>query len=777
MKKLLTVLLSSLVLFAHPMGNFSVSHFSQLQLTPHGVELRYVLDLAEIPTFELLRAWQIDRSAPARELNLSASRQAREWLQHLDLTTDGHPVKAAFESVRATIIDGAGNLPILRMDMRAHVNTRGGILEFEDRNYPERAGWKEIVVLAVNGALVKQVSQSDKSLSQALTKYPPDPTIAPPQDLRARVDWTITPPVVLARTLANPPVAQSPIQPKQSTVSLIPQPHHAIVSAAAPASMTAQGAPAGSIVRGDLLSRLLHRSDLSLFVMLIGLAAAFGLGAFHALTPGHGKAVVAAYLVGSRGTPKHAVFLGLTVTATHTAGVFALGLLTLFASRYILPERLFPVLSLVSGALVAFIGFTLLFRRLSLALGVGQAHLHPHIHSQADGDPTDTHVHFPGDTPHSHLPPGSNGEAVSWRGLLALGISGGLLPCPSALIVLLSAVALHRVAYGLLLVLAFSFGLAATLTSIGLAFVYAGRWLSRFASFSGASQLRRFLPVLSALVVACLGLGISYEAAEQVGFHPALLLAQWGAVASGHTPLSSMGALAVLGFGLILGFKHATEADHVIAVSSIVSEHRKISKVAIIGALWGAGHTLTLVLVGCVVLLLRVAIPEHVANVLEFGVAVMIIGLSGTALARALRGRSDIHAHRHAHGGSEHMHLHFHDEPSADHPAVDHEIHRVSRVGLKPLLVGAMHGLAGSAALTLLVLTQVSSVSLGLGYLLIFGTGSILGMMMVSVVIGLPFALSARHLAGATLRLQALAGIVGVSFGCWYAFNTGSAFF
>ena len=280
--------------------------------------------------------------------------------------------------------------------------------------------------------------------------------------------------------------------------------------------------------------------------------------------------------------------------------------------------------------------------------------------------------------------------------------------------------------------------------------------------------------LLSAFVVAC----ACYFVMWQAGLNPiaivAGVLAQWTATMSGQKPLSSMGVLAVLGFGLILGFKHATEADHVIAVSNIVSEHRKLSKVAIVGGLWGAGHTATLLLVGLFVLLLRVTIPERIANYLEFGVALMIIGLSGTALARALQGRRDMHSHRHSHGSSQHTHLHFHDT-GMEHDEAAHHAHTVGRVGLKPFLVGAMHGLAGSAALTLLVLSQVSSVILGLAYLAIFGIGSIFGMMAVSVLIGLPFALSAQRLAGATLKLQAITGLVGLLFGAWYAFHVGSA--
>jgi sulfite exporter TauE/SafE len=359
-----------------------------------------------------------------------------------------------------------------------------------------------------------------------------------------------------------------------------------------------------------------------------------------------------------------------------------------------------------------------------------------------------------GGRPHSHLPPQTSDGAINWRNLLALGVSGGLLPCPSALVVLLSAVALHRVGYGLLLVVAFSIGLATTLTGIGLAFVYAGRWFSQFRSGGETQWLRKVLPVLSAFVVACLGAAICYQAVRQMGVNP-IAMAQtaflrWQSIASGQTSLFSMGSWAVLAFGLILGFKHATEADHVMAVSTIVSEHRNLVKVAVVGGLWGLGHTLMLVVVGIIVLLLGVGIPANISHYLEFGVGIMIIWLSAIALIRALHGRP--HVHTHPHGEEIHS-------------------HSTSRIGLKPLLVGAMHGLAGSAALTLLVLTQVHSVLLGICYLVIFGFGSIFGMMAVSTLIGLPFALSMGHLNKFAVGLQAVAGFVGVCFGCWYSYS------
>ncbi len=240
--------------------------------------------------------------------------------------------------------------------------------------------------------------------------------------------------------------------------------------------------------------------------------------------------------------------------------------------------------------------------------------------------------------------------------------------------------------------------------------------------------------------------------------------------------MSSLSAFALLGLGLVFGLKHATEADHVVAVSTIVSQERSLLRSAVVGALWGVGHTAALVVVGVIVLTLRVAVPEQVAGWLEFGVALMIIGLGASALLRARGRRADVHLHQHRHDGVAHVHLHFH-EHGNEHKGAGRSAHShaVSRIGFKPLLVGAMHGLAGSAALTLLVLTQVSSTALGLLYLAVFGVGSILGMLLMSALVGLPFALSARRFNGVHYGLQTAAGALSVAFGLWYAYETGVA--
>lgn len=809
---------------AHPLGNFTVNHFARVEAGAERVRVRYVVDMAEIPTFQ--QSQTIDADADGKlsqeELNTYLRRVVPQYVEGLVVTAGGVrvPLKSIAEGISVPV--GDGGLSTLRVETQLEgklpPGEAGGVrrLRFENNNDRGRAGWYEIVAAPAPGAAIFDSTAYGSAVTDELRAYPQDLLFAPLNERAA--EFSLSP-------AGGVPEGAKPLSARD-------------------------GSPVAAPSR-DRFAELIAVPELTTGVALLGLLFATGLGAIHALSPGHGKTVVGAYLVGSRGTPSHAAFLGLTVTITHTAGVFALGLVTLFASQYVVPERLYPVLGFVSGAIVLSIGLSLFIRRLRAMIGGatpvhdhhhhhddahehshqghtheahdhGHHHHHEHEHFDAPGQsPTHDHVHshthahshghhvhshhehshhdhehshhsHAGDPfvhthdghTHSHLPPGADGGPVTWRSLLALGISGGLLPCPSALVVLLSAITLGRVGYGLALVVAFSVGLAATLTAIGLLFVYAKQFIERPMRRSG---LVRVLPVASALVIACVGAVLCYEALAQMDVQPAAAFAAQSAnvvaapgthvAASDDPSLASLGALAVLGLGLVFGLKHATEADHVVAVSTIVSEHRNLWRAALVGALWGAGHTASLIVVGVVVLALRVTIPERVGAWLEFGVALMIIGLGIAALARALSQRSDVHVHRHTHDGVAHAHVHFHEggtEHEANVAAAAHS-HAVTRIGLKPLIVGAVHGLAGSAALTLLVLTQIQSMVIGLLYLIVFGVGSIVGMLMMSSLVGLPFALSARRFSGWTNALQTIAGVLSIAFGIWYAYDTGVA--
>jgi len=418
--------------------------------------VEYALDLAEIPTFELLRAWKLERDAPWVELQKRSSEQAREWLRHLTFVVNGKTEPARFDSAQLAIADGAGNLPILRITTRAHVPAAGGKLQYEDRNFPARAGWKEIVI------------NSGRDITHGLTQYPSDPTIAPPQDLRAEIKWNAAEPVITAA--AAPAISPTP----------------------PPIAVRAAPAQIGAVVRGDFLSKLLHEQKITPWMMLVAMLSAFVLGAGHALTPGHGKTIVAAYLVGSRGALKHAAFLGAMVTLTHTIAVFALGIAVLFLFHYVVPEQVAVWLGAISGFSIVAVGAWIFYKRLRHA----RAHAHHHHHHHGYDHDHDHHHH---DHSHSHVP-----DELSWGGLAALGASGGLVPCESALVLLLGAIALGRTGLGLLLLVSFSLGLAVVLIAIGCVVLYAKNLLP--ARKAGGSAFFRWVSVISPAVVTTVGL-------------------------------------------------------------------------------------------------------------------------------------------------------------------------------------------------------------------------------------------------------------------------------
>jgi len=234
------------------------------------------------------------------------------------------------------------------------------------------------------------------------------------------------------------------------------------------------------------------------------------------------------------------------------------------------------------------------------------------------------------------------------------------------------------------------------------------------------------------------------------------------------------GSVALLALGFALGVKHATEADHLAAISSIVSQRHSIWQSASVGLLWGAGHTAALLVAGFLVIAAGIAIPEKVANFLELLVALMIIFLGTRVLYIIFRNRPDVHVHAHTHNGKPHIHLHFHDHSHAHNVGVTHNDEHNGLLGWRPVLVGILHGLAGSAALTLLVLSEVvrnGSPMLGFMYLLVFGFGSIGGMLIMTSLIGLPVSLGVRFFRGALLPMRAFAGVLSTTFGFFYAFK------
>jgi nickel/cobalt transporter (NicO) family protein len=425
---------------AHPLGNFTVNHYAGIELAGDRVYVRYALDLAEIPTF------QFGDQVRAEDFAATVARQ-------LELRIDGARVALRPLTHRVVARDGAGGLETLRFDAVYSGPAIGRSLTFADRVFPARIGWREITMRARDGAELLGASAPSASRSDELRAYPRS-LLASPLDVRS----------ASARFVPGDGAAPPP----------------ALDRAASPPAHAGGGFEA-----------LIDRGEFSLGVVLVSLLIAAFWGAAHALTPGHGKALVAGYLVGTRGQPRHAFVLGATVTVTHTAGVFALGLVTLLLSQFVVPERLYPWLTLVSGLLVVAVGLGVLRQRLRARRGRPHDHGHHHGHQ---------HGHH-----HEHAP--------TSRGIVGIGVAAGLLPCPSALVVLLAAIALHRVAFGMALIVAFSIGLAATITAIGLLAVLARRAFSR-ARLDG--PVIRALPAISAAVIVVVGLAIAVRAVPGV---------------------------------------------------------------------------------------------------------------------------------------------------------------------------------------------------------------------------------------------------------------------
>jgi nickel/cobalt exporter len=418
---------------AHPLGNFTINRFSRVEVEGPRVYVRYVLDLAEIPTFQ---AGRIDAQTYARRIARGAI-----------LTVNGRPARLTAGAYALAHPRGAGGLRTTRFEVVLRGPRLAGptAVTYRDTNYAGRIGWREVVV------------GDASSRSRELRAYPQD-LLSSPLDVSS-----------VSTRLAPGAGADEP-----------------------PAPSAGRSLQAPDRVADSGFAGLVGREHLGFWVVLASLGLALFWGAAHALSPGHGKSIVTAYLVGQRGTPRHAALLGLVVTVTHTIGVFSLGLVTLLLSRFIVPEDLYPWLNLVSGLLVVGIGAAVLRARWQHR----RAHRHGHEHHHHD------HHH------HHH----EHGD-LSLRSLLAVGVSGGLLPCPSALVVLLAAISLHRVAYGLVLIVAFSVGLAATITGIGVVAVLAKNAFARL-SFEGRGL--RLLPALSAAAILAAGIGMTIHAIPKV---------------------------------------------------------------------------------------------------------------------------------------------------------------------------------------------------------------------------------------------------------------------
>ena len=321
---------------AHPLGNFTINHYSGLQFTEEAARITYVLDFAEIPTLQQKARLDADGDGKLSD------REANAYLEaEMPSLVEGLRLRAGDEILPLEVLDrsaeyrpGQGGLPTLRIEVHLMAELpkswEGKGAYFADSNYEDTIGWREIVVKGAPGVSVRNTTAPANDVSNELRSYPRDMLSSPP-DVR------------------------------EATFRLVPG-DGAVENETAGRTAVRVGTSFGGVT--GRVDELVSVERLSAAVIAISMMASFFWGAAHALTPGHGKAVVAAYLIGARGTARHAAILGMTVTLTHTAGVFVLGAVTLYLSRYILPEVLYPWLSVASGLLVVLIGLVLLYRNL-----------------------------------------------------------------------------------------------------------------------------------------------------------------------------------------------------------------------------------------------------------------------------------------------------------------------------------------------------------------------------------------------------------------------------
>ncbi|MEJ7772456.1 MAG: hypothetical protein WKF51_11190, partial [Geodermatophilaceae bacterium] len=516
---------------AHPLGNFTVNHYNGLELYPDRIGVLAIVDIAEIPTAQDLQALAPDGTPSEAQLADAAQVQCGDLSRAVIASVDGEAVSWDVQSTALETRPGAGGLPTLRLTCQLSGATdlsRPRTVDFADTYRDDRVGWHEITADGFGVALldppVGAISTSDE-----LQTYPTD-LLSSPLDQRS----------VQLRT-----------EPGQNT------------SAEGPLTQSSGDPFSSFIATMDRYLENLIGGELTLLVGTFAVLLAILLGCGHALLPGHGKTMIAAYLAARRGRGRDAVIVGATVTATHTAGVLLLGL-AISISSSLAGEEVLRWLGIISGLLVAGIGAYMLWTALrarreirrhaserldqpatalvGARLGAGQAPSvdHDHAHGPHDDGPDDhdhdhnhnhdhdhdhdhgghDHVHQHGPHGHTHgdgwWAGGHSHEPVGRGGLIGMGIAGGLVPSPSALIVLVASIALGRTVFGVFLVVAYGLGMAITLTVAGLLLIRLRGRLDRRAARSQRSGARSWLaaiaaalPALTATLVLLVGLGLA----------------------------------------------------------------------------------------------------------------------------------------------------------------------------------------------------------------------------------------------------------------------------
>ena len=508
---------------AHPLGNFTINHYAALRVSPNAIALDVVVDLAEIPAFQERIHIDTDGDGDVSDAEADAAREGEcdALTPDLHLSVADVPLALTLLAAGLEFPAGAGGVPTMRVvcEYEAAASaplTDGQTIAFADTSFTERIGWREIVVVGdgttISGAAGATPPPS-ADVSARLTAYPKD-LLTQPLDVRSAAFTIAAGGAQLAPFVA--PDAQ-------------PLPGSSPASSPEPAGSVGTPAPSGTAVAavpggvGSDIPDLFRVADLTPLLALASILLAAALGAGHALTPGHGKTLMAAYLVGTRGTIRHAAGLGLAVTVSHTLGILALALLVTGAESLLPPDVVVRTVPVVAALAFVAIGGSMLFaearRRYRGARLAAAFHDHEHAaehehvagrghsHQELETAPGE---HSHGGVTHSHLP--ADDRTLSWKNLFALGLAGGIIPSTNALIILLGTIVAGRAAFGVVLVIAFGLGMALVLGGVGALMVVARERLERMPTASGLGRLARQAPLVASVAVLGIGLWLTAQA-------------------------------------------------------------------------------------------------------------------------------------------------------------------------------------------------------------------------------------------------------------------------
>ncbi len=505
---------------AHPLGNFTINHLSEISLDGKRAKVRYVLDMAEIPTYAVMRERDPSGKLSPAQLATWAREQAIATASQLTLSVDGSALPLMLIRATAKTRPGAGGLPTLYLiadytaALAKNANALAGSLAYHDGTFAGRLGWRDVIV----------APQTEPT--RELTAYPSA-------------------------------LLGSPRETTDIAASLVPGRAPRLLAASAETiQATTPAVASAGLTRSNQLADMLVSGSRSPWFVVLTLLVAIGLGALHALEPGHGKTLLAVSLVGARATFSQAAILAAALTVAHTAGVLALGFAIIMLKGTLVPENIYPWITLISGLAVAIIGARAIQRQIQARMPVAHVHAHghdhahdhahphvhhPHEHDHDHGDHGHAHDHSHDDEAHarSHAIPGN--KPLKFGPTVLAAMSGGVAPCPAALVVLFAAIAQNVLAYGLVAIVFFSVGLAGTLTGLGIGVVRGAAWLQNRPAFD---RFVRFAPLVSAIVISSIG---------------AIMLGQ-GAVEGGFvtTPIlvSLIAALAIAGYAFSHPFAH-----------------------------------------------------------------------------------------------------------------------------------------------------------------------------------------------------------------------------